>query len=276
MFKDSEKADRQPNEQEAGQSSPCELGAELTETAAEERAESELTAGAPPATNGSSASETAANQSELASVPVSEPGQASRGEISPDSVPSGQEQFEQDTEKSAEPAPASAISRRVAANRANAKKSTGPRTARGKAISRFNATRHGLLSRKTLFHGSGQPVDESLQALMEGLREKYGTGDITLELLLETTVVDYYRNAKALEHENRLFSTRWSFAQQGEMPCLQRYVTASRNALLKDLQLLEQLRARQAEERRDAEGDSGADCSSDPAAEEAPADADAA
>ena len=34
----------------------------------------------------------------------------------------------------------------LAANRRNAKKSTGPRTARGKAWTRFNSLRHGLRS----------------------------------------------------------------------------------------------------------------------------------
>src|SRR5688572_31908180 len=34
--------------------------------------------------------------------------------------------------------------RRLEANRANARKSTGPRTAAGKARSRLNGTRHGL------------------------------------------------------------------------------------------------------------------------------------
>ena len=36
--------------------------------------------------------------------------------------------------------------RRLQANRANAKRSTGPRTKAGKAISRWNALKHGILS----------------------------------------------------------------------------------------------------------------------------------
>ena len=57
------------------------------------------------------------------------------------------------------------------------------------------------------------------------------------------------------------------------MPCLQRYVTASRNALLKDLQLLEQLGARQVETPSEVEGgDSCEDGSSNPAGEEATTD----
>ncbi len=136
--------------------------------------------------------------------------------------------------------------RKRAANRANAKKSTGPRTPKGKSISRFNALRHGLLSRHAMLDGQGNPTEEGMQVLMQSLREKYCTGDVVSELLLEATIVDYYRNVKGLEYEKRLFAGKLTFWGQGEMPCLQRYVTANRNALLRDLQLLEQLRGTQA------------------------------
>jgi len=52
---------------------------------------------------------------------------------------------EEDETRSESPAPAPTSSaRRLAANRANAKRSTGPKTARGKAEARRNALRHGL------------------------------------------------------------------------------------------------------------------------------------
>lgn len=44
----------------------------------------------------------------------------------------------------------------VVANRLNGKKSTGPRTPAGKSVVRFNALRHGLLSRECLVIGDDE------------------------------------------------------------------------------------------------------------------------
>ncbi len=57
--------------------------------------------------------------------------------------------------------------RRAEANAQNALKSTGPRTPEGKSVSRLNALKHGLLSRKTLLPGENKDV---LASLSEGLR----------------------------------------------------------------------------------------------------------
>ncbi|MGH6999921.1 MAG: hypothetical protein ACREEA_00225 [Stellaceae bacterium] len=43
----------------------------------------------------------------------------------------------------------------IAANRRNAAKSTGPRTAEGKAVVRRNALRHGLTARQVIISGEG-------------------------------------------------------------------------------------------------------------------------
>jgi len=46
--------------------------------------------------------------------------------------------------------------RKVAANRRNAQKSTGPKTPSGKAIASMNALKHGLCSRKPLIPGENE------------------------------------------------------------------------------------------------------------------------
>ncbi len=130
---------------------------------------------------------------------------------------------------------------RQRANRQNAKKSTGPKTSRGKAYSSRNALKHGLLAKQILFSEDGQPINEELHQLWEGLHEQYGS-DVRTHLLIEGLVVDYWRQRQSLGVERRLFqATVWPFAPQGQIPTLQRYNTASQRSLLKNLELLDEL-----------------------------------
>jgi len=129
---------------------------------------------------------------------------------------------------------------RLWANRENAKKSTGPRTARGKAYSSRNATKHGLLSKPVLYGADGKPVNDELHALQERLQGKYGTGDVRADLLMETVVVECWRQWKALDIEAKCFTNANQFSSMGLMPNLQRYRSASQRALEKSLELLEE------------------------------------
>ena len=49
--------------------------------------------------------------------------------------------------------------RQLAANRRNAQRSTGPRTAKGREVSRMNALKHGILSRQVLVAGQHYQED---------------------------------------------------------------------------------------------------------------------
>lgn len=60
-----------------------------------------------------------------------------------------------------------ATEKQIAANRRNALKSTGPRTARGKAVTRFNALRHGLDAAAVI------PRDANLKELAQIRRGYY-------------------------------------------------------------------------------------------------------
>src|SRR3954466_9557877 len=71
------------------------------------------------------------------------------------------------------PGPKTISPKRLAANRANAAKSTGPRSAAGKAAAAFNAIKHGVASRASLIRGEC-PIElkELSDALERDLRPR--------------------------------------------------------------------------------------------------------
>ena len=89
--------------------------------------------------------------------------------------------------------------RKIAANRRNAQKSTGPKTPRGKSISSWNSTRHGLLSNRLplLYGRSKKHFTRLLRSLQQDL-EPVGT----LEgVLVEKIAHGYWRIGVAAFHE---------------------------------------------------------------------------
>src|ERR1039457_6801574 len=63
-----------------------------------------------------------------------------------------------------------ATKRQIAANRRNARKSSGPKTPQGKATASMNALRHGLHARKVVISGEEQDEFDQLHA---GLQNQY-------------------------------------------------------------------------------------------------------
>ena len=133
--------------------------------------------------------------------------------------------------------PAAVSQRKLNANRKNALKSTGPKTARGKAHSRRNAVTHGLTAKSILFSPDGTPANEELHVLWDKLHDKFGDDVVTL-LLLDTVVVECWRQGQALNSEKQCLPKLGHFGPQGFLPNLQRYRTASQRALTKTLELL--------------------------------------
>jgi hypothetical protein len=75
---------------------------------------------------------------------------------------------------------------------------------------------------------------ERLSQLVTGLYEKYGNdGDVHTELLIELAAVDYWRHARSLDFET---------VSLADPRTLVRYNTANRRALLKTLDMLEEVR----------------------------------
>ena len=90
------------------------------------------------------------------------------------------------------PAPLSA--NKVAANRRNAQKSTGPRTLAGKLSSRMNAVRHGILSSAVVVRGLRiQEQEDEFRAVREQYWECLATVGRVEEMLVDKIVTASWR-----------------------------------------------------------------------------------
>jgi hypothetical protein len=139
---------------------------------------------------------------------------------------------------------------KLAANRRNARRSTGPRTAEGKARSRRNALRHGLLCESVLFGSERAPVDPELQAVYENLQHQYGREEVETETdrLLRSVVVEVSHQRRAMELEDGCLQNALDGSPAVvSLDHLQRYRTTSRRALLKQLSRLHRLGTRNLE-----------------------------
>ena len=90
----------------------------------------------------------------------------------------------------------------IEANRRNAQKSTGPKTARGLAKSKLNAFKHGLLSREVLIRGkhAGESRRE-FQKLAEQFYEDLDPVGSLEWLLVDQIVTAYWRLRRVLRAE---------------------------------------------------------------------------
>jgi hypothetical protein len=137
--------------------------------------------------------------------------------------------------------------RKLKANRENAQKSTGPKTSKGKANSRFNAERHGLTS-KLLFGADGKPLNNGLQQLSDDLHDRYGRGDAHTEQLIENILLRRWRQYRGCEAEMAHFA-RPSHVSSPDIPfhpggCLAlilRYNDSNERAVTRNYTLLNKL-----------------------------------
>jgi hypothetical protein len=93
--------------------------------------------------------------------------------------------------------------KQIAANRRNAAKSTGPRTAEGRAVSRMNALQHGILSRQVLVRGLVlEESEEELEALHQRFWEELQPAGPLEEMLVDQIVTAHWRLRRALTAES--------------------------------------------------------------------------
>ena len=84
--------------------------------------------------------------------------------------------------------------RRIQANRRNALRSTGPKTARGKRTVARNAIKHGLLAREVVITaGDGAENLKEFHTLVEGLGKCYEPVGVVEETLVQTIAACLWR-----------------------------------------------------------------------------------
>jgi hypothetical protein len=90
---------------------------------------------------------------------------------------------------------------KLAANRANAQKSTGPKTAEGRANSSRNSFKHGLYSKRLV---TSREQAAALDALKADLRAEHQPANQTEEILVNELAEQFWRLRRARALEARL------------------------------------------------------------------------
>lgn len=94
---------------------------------------------------------------------------------------------------------------RIAANRRNAKKSTGPKTNAGKAAVRLNAVKHGMTAKVIVMpHESELDYHEIRSALIED----YAPGNAQELMLVDQIAAGYWRTIRARRFERSMFDNQ--------------------------------------------------------------------
>jgi hypothetical protein len=93
--------------------------------------------------------------------------------------------------------------KQLAANRCNAQKSTGPKTPEGRAVSKMNALKHGILSKEVLVRGLNiKESSRELSALHDWFWQELNPAGPMEEMLVDQIVTTHWRLRRALTAES--------------------------------------------------------------------------
>lgn len=128
--------------------------------------------------------------------------------------------------------------RKIVANRRNAQKSTGPKTALGKTLSSWNSTRHGLLAKglPLLLGKTNKQFTRLLRSLQEDL-DPVGTLE---EILVEKIAQEYWRLGVAARYEAEDLSQAGPF-KRTSIERIFKYQTTINRQLFQAMNQLERL-----------------------------------
>ena len=94
--------------------------------------------------------------------------------------------------------------KKIAANRANAQRSTGPRTEQGKARSKLNSLKHGLLASEAVtISVEGEAAHHEFEALCDSLEQEHEPRTPTEELLVQKFALAAWRLRRLVRFEQK-------------------------------------------------------------------------
>ena len=94
---------------------------------------------------------------------------------------------------------------RAAANRANAQKSTGPKSEQGKTVSSQNAFKHGIYSKAVIIPGEDPAKFEALRADLAAEHRPVG---VTEEILVDEIAQHYWRMKRYRTLEAQMYKSK--------------------------------------------------------------------
>ncbi len=141
--------------------------------------------------------------------------------------------------------------RRLEANRLNATKSTGPKTATGKAVVKYNAVKHGLLATEIILPDEDAGDVTEFERKLRASLLPVGPME---ELLTDRIVSSAWRLRRLARMEAEVLTDDWeqfgksglghAFSRNlGSLPVLSRYETTIERGLYKALHELQRLQA---------------------------------
>ena len=133
--------------------------------------------------------------------------------------------------------------RKIAANRENAKHSTGPKSAEGKAKSARNSLTHGIFA-KQLLTGATPETAEEISALVADIEEFFKPVGVIEELLAQKIAVEVARRARIVAFEQKeVLRQNIFYSSVPTLDRLLRYSAAADRGLFRAMAELERLQA---------------------------------
>ena len=97
-----------------------------------------------------------------------------------------------------------ATNKQISANRANAQKSTGPKTEAGRQVASRNAVTHGLFAKDVVAAGEDPEIYE---ALLEALKEEHQPETVMEALIIERLALAFWREKRLARAEKLMMDS---------------------------------------------------------------------